>query len=86
MWQALRDKRSEYTVHDELVANGIGGQVEVGRIGTLDVGPLHFDDVAVSIQPPVGYFASPDAVGFIALNLFEPCGYLTFAIRTELYL
>jgi hypothetical protein len=80
MWQALRDKHPEYAVHDELVANGIGGQVklEVGRIRALDVGPLHFDDAAVVIQPPVGYFARPDAVGFIALNLFEPGGFLTF--------
>jgi Aspartyl protease len=80
MWKALRDRHPEYEVHDELVANGIGGQVklEVARITSLDVGPLHFDAPAVVIQPPVGYFASPDAVGFIALNLFEPAGWLTF--------
>jgi hypothetical protein len=80
MWQALRARHPEYEVHDELVANGIGGQVklQVGRITSFDVGPLHFDAPSVVIQPPVGYFASPDAVGFIALNLFEPGGWLTF--------
>ena len=80
MWQALRTKHPEYQVHDELVANGIGGQVKlkVARITSLDVGPLHFDTPSVVIQPPVGYFATPDAVGFIALNLFEPGGWLTF--------
>jgi hypothetical protein len=80
MWQALRDRHPEYQVHDELKANAIGGEVkvQVARITSLDVGPLHFDNVSVVIQPEVGYFARPDAVGFIALNLFEPNGWLTF--------
>jgi hypothetical protein len=80
MWNALRDRHPEYQVHDELIANGIGGQVklQVAKIGSLDVGPLHFDAPSVVIQPPVGYFANADAVGFIALNLFEPGGWLTF--------
>ena len=80
MWQALRDRHPEYAVNQTLTATGIGGKVtlEVAQIGSLDVGPLHFDSPSVVIQPPVGYFASPDAVGFIALNLFEPSGWLTF--------
>jgi hypothetical protein len=80
MWKALRDRHPEYEVHDVLKANAIGGEVhlEVARISSLDVGPLHFDNPSVVIQPAVGYFARPDAVGFIALNLFEPGGWLTF--------
>jgi hypothetical protein len=80
MWQALRDRHPEYQVHDELKANAIGGEVkvQVARISSLDVGPLHFDEPSVVIQPPVGYFERADAVGFIALNLFEPRGWLTF--------
>lgn len=80
MWQALRDRHPEYQVHDELKANAIGGEVhlQVGRITSLDVGPLHFEKPSVVVQPPVGYFASGDAVGFIALNLFEPGGWVTF--------
>jgi hypothetical protein len=80
MWQALRNRHPEYQVHDQLEANAIGGKVklEVGTITSLDVGPLHIDQVKVVIQPPVGYFASPDSVGFIALNLFQPNGWLTF--------
>jgi hypothetical protein len=80
MWEALREKNPAYAVEGELVANGIGGQVtlQIGRITSFDVGPLHFEDVVVVIQPSVGYFARPDAVGFIALNLFEPGGWLTF--------
>ena len=82
-------RHPEYQVHDELKANGIGGEVklQVARITSLDVGPLHFDNPSVVIQPPVGYFASPDAVGFIALNLFEPGGWVTFDYPNEpLYL
>lgn len=80
MWQALRDRHPEYQVHETLEANGIGGKVilEVATVGSLDVGPLHFDGIKVVVQPPVGYFANPDAVGFIALNLFQSCGWLTF--------
>jgi len=79
-WQALRGRHPEYVVEDELKATGIGGEVtlKVARITSFDVGPLHFDSPRVVIQPSVGYFARPDAVGFIALNLFEPGGWLTF--------
>ena len=45
---------------------------------SFDIGPLHFDNPRVVVQPQLGYFARPDAVGFIALNLFEPGGWLTF--------
>jgi hypothetical protein len=80
MWMSLRERHPEYQVHDELKANAIGGEVklQIGRITSLDIGPLHFDQIAVVIQPTVGYFARPDAVSFIALNLFEPHGWLTF--------
>jgi hypothetical protein len=80
MWQALRDRHPEYQVQQTLTANGIGGTVklEVAKITSLDLGLLHFPNVNVVIQPAVGYFANPDAVGFVALNLFEPGGWLTF--------
>ncbi len=80
VWRALRDRHPEYVIEDELKATGIGGEVnlQVGRITSLDVGPLHFDNPRVVIQPLLGYFARPDAVGFIALNLLEPGGWLTF--------
>jgi hypothetical protein len=79
-WQALRDHHPEYVIEEALKATGIGGEVElqVARITSFDVGHLHFDSPRVVIQPPRGYFARPDAVGFIALNLFEPSGWLTF--------
>jgi hypothetical protein len=80
MWQALRHRHPEYVIEDTLKATGIGGEVHlhVGRITSFEVGPLHFDNPRVVIQPPVGYFARADAVGFIALNLFESSGWLTF--------
>jgi hypothetical protein len=80
MWRALCDRRPEYRVTDSLKATGIGGEVtlQIGHIQSLDVGLLHFDHPNVIIQPPVGYFGNPDAVGFIALNLLEPSGWATF--------
>jgi hypothetical protein len=79
VWQALRERHPEYFVEDDLKATGMGGEVtlQVARVTSFDVGPLHFDNPRVVIQPAVGYFARPDAVGFIALNLFEPGGWLT---------
>ena len=80
MWTALRSRHSEYQVHETLDAHGIGGKLklEVGTITSLDVGPLHFANLKVVIQPEVGYFADPNAVGFIALNLFSATNWLTF--------
>jgi hypothetical protein len=80
MWQALRARRPDYAVQDRLKVTAIGGELtlEVGTITSLEVGPLRFDAIKVVIQPAVGYFARPDAVGFIALNLFQPPGWLTF--------
>lgn len=79
MWRALWDRHPEYRVHHQLEANGIGGPVEldVGRISRFDLGP-HFGEISVVIQPSSGISASPDAIGFVALNLFERDQWLTF--------
>jgi Aspartyl protease len=79
MWQALRARHPEYQLHDRLEVHGIFGKLhlDVGTITCLEVGPLRFDGIKVVVQPPVGYFASANAVGFIALNLFATGGWLT---------
>lgn len=79
VWRTLRDRHPEYFIEDELKANAIGGEVtlQVARITSFDIGPLHFDSPRIVIQPSVGYFARSDAVGFVALNLFEPGGWVT---------
>ena len=68
-----------YNFYTGLSATGIGGPVElkVGRIKSLELGPLRFEQPSVVVQPLQGIFAQPDAVGFISLNLFEPGGWLT---------
>ncbi len=80
MWRALCERQPAYHVTDTLTAHGIGGEVklEIGEIQSLDVGCLHFDRPRVIIQPPVGIYGSPDAVGFVALNLLQPNGWATF--------
>lgn len=79
MWQALSSRQPGYQVTDSLKANAIGGELtlEIGAISSLDVGCLHFDRPRVVIQPPVGTFGNPGAVGFIALNLLQPNGWAT---------
>jgi hypothetical protein len=80
MWDLLRERNSRHALHDTLTAIGVGGPVHlnVGRISSLEVGPLRFENPSVVIQPRQGYFARSDAVGFIALNLFQPLGWVTF--------
>jgi len=79
IWKQLQTKNSQYKFHHQLTAGGMGGMVElnIGRIGSLEVGPLRFENPGVVVQPEQGIFASPDAVGFISLNLFEPGKWLT---------
>lgn len=80
MWRQLCERHPEYRFYTQLTAGGMGGTVElqVGRISSLQIGPLHWDRPSVVVQPEQGIFAQPDAVGFIALNLFEPGGWVTF--------
>lgn len=80
VWKQLCEKRAEYNFYTQLSAGGMGGQVSlnVGRIASLDIGPLHFEQPSVVVQPEQGIFARPDAVGFISLALFEPGHWLTF--------
>ncbi|HVR64030.1 MAG TPA: aspartyl protease family protein [Polyangia bacterium] len=80
MWRALCDRQPAYAITDRVTAKGIGGELtlEIGAIESLDIGCLHFDRPRVVVQPPVGLFGSPDAPGFIALNLLEPNGWATF--------
>ncbi|MBN9388219.1 MAG: aspartyl protease family protein [Chloroflexi bacterium] len=79
-WKQLCEKNPGYSVTGTIGAKGMGGRVElqVAKIASLDLGPLHFDLPSVVIQPEQGIFASPHAVGFISLNLFEPGGWVTF--------
>ncbi len=80
MWRQLCEKQPEYSFYHKLIAGGMGGRVElnIGRIGSLQIGPLRFEQPSVVVQPEQGIFAAPDAVGFIALNLFEPGQWVTF--------
>ncbi len=78
-WKKLCEKRPDYNFYTSLTAGGMGGTVElkVGRISSLEIGPLRFENPSVVVQPETGIFASPDAVGFISLHLFEPGQWLT---------
>ncbi|NWJ44334.1 MAG: clan AA aspartic protease [Chloroflexi bacterium] len=79
VWKKLCDKHPEYYFYTTLNAGGMGGPVElnVARIGSLEIGSLRFDYPSVVVQPEQGIFANKDAVGFISLNLFESRRWMT---------
>lgn len=79
VWNKLCEKQPQYSFYNQLTAGGMGGTVElkVGRINSLEIGPLRFEQPSVVVQPAQGIFASEDAVGFISLNLFEAGRWLT---------
>lgn len=79
VWNKLREKQPQYRFYTSLNASGMGGTVElnVGHINSLELGPLHFEQPSVVVQPAQGIFANDDAVGFISLNLFESGKWLT---------
>jgi len=79
-WRQLCEKRPDYKFHDMVIARGMGGRVElqIANIESLDLGPLKFYNPRVVVQPEQGIFASPNAVGFVSMNLFEPGQWVTF--------
>lgn len=62
---------------EQLGAVGAGGQsvsIPVYSVGEVRLGPARFSDARVIVQPPVGYFSNPDAIGFLGDNLLEKLG------------
>ncbi len=48
-------------------AQGVGGKLKIAVIAAhkVAIGPIQMDRPRLIVQPPVGYFARPDAVGFL---------------------
>jgi hypothetical protein len=75
-WRKLTDSDSRLVPEGHLKGSGPGGEVElpVARIKEFSLGELVIPKPYVIVQPKVGYFARPDAVGFISNNLLERYG------------
>lgn len=59
-----------------LGGSGAGGQLRlpVYRAGRFELGGITWSDPRLIVQPPQGYFARPEAVGFIGNAAFWPFG------------
>jgi len=78
-WTQVRGERSEMAPITTLRGAGAGGPltlpVHVG--GRLEIGPLAWDQPRLIVQPAQGYFARPEAVGFVGNALFWSQGMMT---------
>ncbi|GLS02069.1 hypothetical protein GCM10007859_20890 [Brevundimonas denitrificans] len=78
-WAQVRGDRPETAPIATLGGSGTGGQVglPVHAGGRLEIGPLAWDEPRLIVQPAQGYFARPEAVGFVGNALFWSRGMLT---------
>ncbi|MBW8302875.1 MAG: aspartyl protease family protein [Brevundimonas sp.] len=78
-WARVRGERPETAPIATLGGSGTGGQVSlpVHAGGRLEIGPLAWDEPRLIVQPAQGYFARPEAVGFVGNALFWSQGMVT---------
>lgn len=77
-WAQVRGDRPETAPIATLGGSGTGGQVSlpVHAGERLEVGPLAWNEPRLIVQPVRGYFARPEAVGFVGNALFWSQGML----------
>jgi hypothetical protein len=73
IWETLKAADPALTPTSYLKGSGTGGEVQlpVARLNELSLGRVTVARPFVIVQPRQGYFARPDAVGFISNNLLE---------------
>jgi hypothetical protein len=73
VWVELLRLDPTLTFQGQLAGTGAGGTVELplARLSALVVGSTALARPWVIVQPPQGYFARPDAVGFVGNNFLE---------------
>lgn len=79
VWEELRRLDPALAPSQYFTGTGTGGEVRlpVARIGSLSLGERTLERPWVIVQPAQGYFARPDAVGFVGNNLLEKFGRVT---------
>jgi hypothetical protein len=79
-WRRLQLLDPSLTFAGWLGATGTGGgelRLGYGRLTRLRVGEVTVPRPYVIVQPEVGYFARPDAIGFLGNNFLERFGAVT---------
>jgi hypothetical protein len=80
VWDELRRADPELAPERHFTGTGTGGtpvQLPVARIHALLAGEKTIERPYVIVQPRAGYFARPDAVGFVGNNFLEKFGRVT---------
>jgi predicted aspartyl protease len=89
IWNALTALDTDLKPDRYFTGGGIGGEVKlpVARIKTLSVGGIRVSSPFVIVQPKRGYFARPEAVGFVSNNFLEKFSPVTIDyLKRRLYL
>jgi hypothetical protein len=79
-WRALQNLHEGITPTTYFKGTGADGQtvdLPVAPISNATIGPLVLDRVFVIVQPEAGYFADPEAKGFISNNYLRRLGRVT---------
>jgi Retroviral aspartyl protease. len=89
VWNRLKAENPTLKPQKYFTGSGIGGEIKlpVARIKSFSTGSLHVPNPFVIVQPKAGYFARPDAVGFISNNLLEKYSRVTIDyLEKKIYL
>jgi hypothetical protein len=73
VWKRLAEIDPDLKPSTYFKGSGVGGSVDlaVAQIKSLTLGSLEIRSPFVIVQPEQGYFARPDAAGFVSNNLLE---------------
>jgi hypothetical protein len=84
IWKALRSRHEALTPTTHFKGTRADGQsvdLPVAPVSEARVGPMELDHVFVIVQPETGYFADPEAKGFVSNNFLRRFGRVTLDYR-----
>ena len=87
LWRGLRarDGKIQPTTHFQGTgANGRAVELPVAPVEDIALGPVTLERAFVIVQPEVGYFADPEAKGFVSNNFLRTLGRVTLDYCGEL--
>jgi hypothetical protein len=85
IWNALRSQNAGISPSTYFKGTGANGQtvdLPVAAITGATIGPQHLDRVFVIAQPEAGYFADPEAKGFVSNNFLRRLGRVTLDYKS----
>ena len=86
VWAEIQARHSDLAPSSRLQGMGADGrsvELPVVAVPGVEVGPLVLDAAFIVVQPVAGYFAAPDAKGFVSNNFLEKLGRVTIDYRGQ---